>query len=310
MNCTVTLCRMLSASIKEITVSGAPASHGSAHAGAHFKWLIAPSGEWRHYSTVELGDSAEGHYTFAIRLGDDSSSSQYIRSLAVGDQVQLEGPFNTFNYPLDAQTGRDIAIAGGIGITPLTGILRHLTTLGRSAQLHYFARSADDAAYAQNLNTLLQERMFLHLSGQRPAIRQVLADLHPEDRLYVCGPAAMLNDILSHAESVGLAREHIHLEVFNVARDEGTRGFKVEAADSGVSIEVAPGQTLLEALEAAVLDPISDCRRGECGVCALDVLEGEVAHRDFIMSAQEATCSARIYPCVSRAKSPCLKLAI
>jgi len=310
MNYTVTHCRMLSASIKEITVTGAPVATLSAHAGAHFKWLIAPSGEWRHYSTVELGDSAEGHFTFAIRLSDDSLSSQYVRSLVAGDQVQLEGPFNTFNSPLDTRTGRDIAIAGGIGITPLTGILRHLTALDRSAHLHYFARSVDNAAYAEELRSLLQDRMNLHLSGQRPAIHQVLADLCAEDRLYVCGPAAMLNDILSHAESAGLPRDRIHLEVFNIAPDEGSRGFTVEAADSAVSIEVGPDQTLLEALEAAGLDPISDCRRGECGVCALDVLEGDVEHRDFIMSEQEAACSARIYPCVSRAKSPRLKLAI
>ncbi|MGE1176615.1 PDR/VanB family oxidoreductase [Pseudomonas sp. BW7P1] len=310
MNYTVTHCRMLSASIKEITVSGAPAATESAHAGAHFKWLIAPSGEWRHYSTVELGDCAEGQFTFAIRLSDESASSQYLHSLAVGDQVQLEGPFNTFNYPLDSRSGRDIAIAGGIGITPLTGILRHLTALERSPHLHYFARSADDAAYAEALRALLQERMSLHLSGQRPTIHQVLADLSPEDRLYVCGPAAMLNDILSHAESAGLPRDRIHLEVFNVATDESAKGFTVEAADSGVSIEVGPDQSLLEALEAAGLDPISDCRRGECGVCALDVLEGDVEHRDFIMSEQEAACSARIYPCVSRAKSQRLKLAI
>ncbi|MBV4477144.1 PDR/VanB family oxidoreductase [Pseudomonas botevensis] len=310
MNYTVTRCRMLSASIKEITLSGAPVSTGSAHAGAHFKWLIPSCGDWRHYSTVELGNSAEGHFTFAIRLCDESPSSPYIRSLEVGDQVQLEGPFNTFNYPLDARTGRDIAIAGGIGITPLTGILRHLAALDRSAQLHYFARSAEDAAYAEDLSTLLQERMHLHLSGQRPAISQILADLSPEDRLYVCGPAAMLNDILSHAESAGLAREQVHLEVFNVAREEGAQGFTVEAVDSGVTLEVGPGQTLLEALEDAGLDPVYDCRRGECGVCALDVLEGDVEHRDFIMSEQEAACSARIYPCVSRAKSPRLKLAI
>ncbi|WP_085580202.1 MULTISPECIES: PDR/VanB family oxidoreductase [unclassified Pseudomonas] len=310
MKFTVTHCRMLSASIKEITVSGPAAPAASAHAGAHFKWRMPESGDWRHYSTVELDEAAEGRFTFAVRLSDDSPSSRYIRSLKVDDTVELDGPFNTFDYPLSVEAGRDIAIAGGIGITPLTGILRHLTALERTAHLHYFARSAEDAAYADDLRTLLQDRMNLHLSGQRPALGQVLADLTPEDRLYVCGPAAMLSEILSHAQSAGLPRERIHLEVFNLAKDDGAQGFTVEAAESGVSLEVGPGQTLLEALEAAGLDPIYDCRRGECGVCALDVLEGDVDHRDFIMSEQEAACSARMYPCVSRAKSSRLKLAI
>ncbi|MFJ2536784.1 MULTISPECIES: iron-sulfur cluster-binding domain-containing protein [unclassified Pseudomonas] len=310
MKYTVTQCRMLSASIKEITVSGPATLAAMSHAGAHFKWLIPGLSDCRHYSTVHLDEAADGNFTFAIRLSPDSASSRYIGALAVDDCVELEGPFNTFNYPLDASTGRDIAIAGGIGITPLTGILRHLHTLERTPLLHYFAKSADDAAYAEHLQAQLQERMQLHLSGSRPAINQLLADLDADDRLYVCGPTSMLNEILSHAEAVGLARERIHLEVFNVARNDAAQGFVIDAADSGVSVEIGPEQTLLEALEAAGLDPLYDCRRGECGVCALDVLEGEVDHRDFIMSEQEAACSARIYPCVSRAKSPRLKLAI
>jgi ferredoxin-NADP reductase len=310
MKYTVTQCRMLSASIKEVTVSGPATLADMTHAGAHFKWLIPGLDDCRHYSTVHVNEVEDGQFTFAIRLSPDSASSQYIRTLAVNDSVELEGPLNTFNYPLNADSGRDIAIAGGIGITPLTGILRHLQSLERMPQLHYFAKSDVDAAYAQDLQAQLQERMQLHFSGSRPAISQLLADLSADDRLYVCGPAAMLSAVLSHAESVGLAREQIHLEVFNVARDDAAQGFVIEAADSGVSVNVGPQQSLLEALEAAGLDPLYDCRRGECGVCALDVLEGEVDHRDFIMSEQEAACSARIYPCVSRAKSPRLKLAI
>lgn len=310
MKYTVTHCRMLSASIREVTVSGPKNPLEMAHAGAHFKWLIPGLDSCRHYSTVHLDEAADGCFTFAIRLSPDSVSSQYIRSLAVNDSVELEGPFNTFNYPLSAESGRDIAIAGGIGITPLTGILRHLQSLSRSAHLHYFAKSADDAAYAEHLQEQLQERMQLHLSGSRPAISQVLADLTAADRLYVCGPASMLSEILSHAQAAGVARESIHLEVFNVVRDDAAQDFVIDAVDSGVSVHVGPEQSLLEALEAAGLDPLYDCRRGECGVCALDVLEGEVDHRDFIMSEQEAACSARIYPCVSRAKSPRLKLAI
>lgn len=46
--------------------------------------------------------------------------------------------------------------------------------------------------------------------------------------------------------------------------------------------------TLLDALEAAGIDTISDCRRGECGLCAMDVLDvqGEMDHRDVFLSEQ------------------------
>lgn len=315
MNYTITDCQMLSASIKEITVS--PQTPGCAlpEAGAHFKWFIPELNDWRHYSAVQLADrmTPQGSVVFAIRLSVDSVSSRYIRSLSVNDTVQLDGPFNTFTYPITEAVGRDIAIAGGIGITPLTGILHQLASLNRNAHLHYFAKSDDDAAYALPLKTLLQERLHFHFSTQpdgRLCVSQVLADLTPEDRLYVCGPQSLLNDVFCHAEANGLARERIHFEIFNVAREDGASAFVIDAVESGISVNVNKDQSLLEALEAAGLDPLYDCRRGECGVCALEVLEGEVEHRDFIMSEKEAACSARIYPCVSRAKSQRLKLAI
>lgn len=315
MNYTITDCQMLSASIKEITVSPLIAGCAVPAAGAHFKWFIPELNEWRHYSTVQLADrtTPQGSVVFAIRLTADSVSSRYIRSLAVNDTVQLDGPFNTFTYPLVEGVGRDIAIAGGIGITPLTGILHQLSSLNRSAHLHYFARSDDDAAYALPMKALLQERLHFHFSSQpdgRRAVSQVLADLSPHDRLYVCGPQSMLNDVFCHAEANGLPRERIHFEIFNVVREDDASAFVIDAVESGISVNVNPDQSLLEALEAAGLDPLYDCRRGECGVCALEVLEGEVDHRDFIMSDKEAACSTRIYPCVSRAKSQRLKLAI
>jgi ferredoxin-NADP reductase len=315
MNYQITQCRMLSQNIKEITVTAQTTGQGAPAAGAHFKWWIPGYDQWRHYSTVQLNEhnlSADSH-VFAIRLSDDSASSGYIRGLVEGDIVRLDGPFNAFTYTPGKDDDTDIAIAGGIGITPLTGILGHLNTLGRPVHLHYFAKCEAQAAYAAEMRNLLQDRVTFHYSSHpegRPSVSAVLDRLQPHDRLYVCGPQGMLNEVFSHAETLGLARERIHFEVFNTERDAHDSGFDVEAVESGVMLRVNADQSLLDALEAAGLDPLYDCRRGECGVCALDVLEGEVEHRDFIMSAKEAACSGRIYPCVSRAKSPSLKLAL
>ncbi|MEB0005414.1 hypothetical protein QN375_14955 [Pseudomonas sp. MH9.2] len=54
--------------------------------------------------------------------------------------------------------------------------------MNRSAHLHYFARSDDDAAYALPMQALLQERLHLPFSSQpegRRSVSQVLADLAP-----------------------------------------------------------------------------------------------------------------------------------
>ena len=69
-----------------------------------------------------------------------------------------------------------------------------------------------------------------------------------------------------------------------------------------MEIEVPQNQTMLEALEAAGVDMIYDCRRGECGLCALDILEmdGTVDHRDVLFSDEEKATNAKLCTCVSR----------
>jgi vanillate O-demethylase ferredoxin subunit len=47
---------------------------------------------------------------------------------------------------------------------------------------------------------------------------------------------------------------------------------------------------------------IFDCLRGECGLCALPILEadGPVDHRDVFLSEAEKSQNAKLCTCVSR----------
>lgn len=70
---------MLSASIKEITVSPLTTGCAVPAAGAHFKWFIPKLKEWRHYSAVQLADrtTQQGSFVFAIRLTAASINPQF-----------------------------------------------------------------------------------------------------------------------------------------------------------------------------------------------------------------------------------------
>jgi ferredoxin len=61
---------------------------------------------------------------------------------------------------------------------------------------------------------------------------------------------------------------------------------------------------MLDALNDAGFEVISDCRRGECGVCAIDLVagDGEVDHRDVFFSEHQKREGRKICPCVSRAR--------
>ena len=70
----------------------------------------------------------------------------------------------------------------------------------------------------------------------------------------------------------------------------------------GTQLTVPAGEALLDVLEAAGIEVMHDCRRGECGLCAMDVLalDGHIDHRDVFLSDAEKSGNRRICACVSR----------
>ena len=59
---------------------------------------------------------------------------------------------------------------------------------------------------------------------------------------------------------------------------------------------------MLEALTRAGVDLMYDCRKGECGLCLLDVdaVDGVLDHRDVFLSAAQKADGRSISTCVSR----------
>lgn len=62
---------------------------------------------------------------------------------------------------------------------------------------------------------------------------------------------------------------------------------------------------MLEALERAGVDMMYDCRRGECGLCEVEILEldGRVDHRDVFYSERQKAPNKKMCCCVSRVTS-------
>ncbi|MDX2484442.1 MAG: 2Fe-2S iron-sulfur cluster binding domain-containing protein, partial [Pseudodonghicola sp.] len=60
--------------------------------------------------------------------------------------------------------------------------------------------------------------------------------------------------------------------------------------------------TLLDAIQAAGIDVASDCCEGLCGSCEVTVLDGDIDHRDSVLSRRERAANNRMMSCCSRAK--------
>ncbi|MGX1021095.1 ferredoxin-NADP reductase [Pseudomonas sp. Y3 TE3536] len=276
--------------------------------GAHIE-LHIPGGrkQKRAYSIVNL--SARDHYEIAVQLDEQSTGgSKWVHSLVEGQQVEVEIPKN--HFPLIAEAEHYVLIAGGIGITPMLSMARALVESEQAFTLHYAGRDASNMAYLAEVQCLENSQCWISggdASKRFPAAR-VLANPGSNTHLYICGPTQMITAVIQTARELGWPEEQVHYELFAGALEvDGDQAFEVELRGSGVTLTVNAGQNLLDVMVEAGLDPMFDCRRGDCGVCVTQILDGEADHRDICLSDRERSGGA-FCTCVSRAKTAKLVL--
>ena len=86
-----------------------------------------------------------------------------------------------------------------------------------------------------------------------------------------------------------------------VERDPADDGaVEVVLAESGRTLLVPPARSVLEVLLEEGVDVLHDCQEGICGSCEVKVIEGEVDHRDFVLSEPEKDANSCMMVCVSR----------
>jgi ferredoxin len=90
--------------------------------------------------------------------------------------------------------------------------------------------------------------------------------------------------------------------------DGGGPDFAVVLAASGLTVEVRPDQSILEAVLAVLPDTPWGCREGYCGACLTAVLAGAVDHRDQYLTDPERAGGEVMLICVSRSGGPRLVL--
>ena len=89
------------------------------------------------------------------------------------------------------------------------------------------------------------------------------------------------------------ARPDLTLRFEHFASDESaadlTSGapFQVVCVDSDLTLDVPADRSLLQVLQGAGLDVPSDCEEGLCGSCEIAVAEGQIDHRDRVLTAGE-----------------------
>ncbi|CAM5553221.1 iron-sulfur protein [Streptomyces tanashiensis] len=261
--------------------------------GAHVD-LVLPSGLVRQYSLC--GDPDDGDaYTVATRLIEDGrgGSREVHEQLHEGVEIEIRGPRNRF--PL-VDSPAYVFVAGGIGITPVLPMLRAAEAAGADWRLVYCGRSRATMPYLEEITRLGGDDRVTVVAEDESGFPELefLGRLPADTAVYCCGPDGLM-DAVGAAMPEGRAPR---LERFTAAATVGGTAFEVELRRSGRTLTVAADQSLLSAVREELPGITYSCRQGFCGTCRQRVLEGEVDHRDELLTDDERADSMLI--CVSR----------
>jgi len=281
--------------------------------GAHVD-LRLPGDLSRQYSLS--GDPADrSRYRLGVlREEAGRGGSAYVHDrLRPGEHVEVGGPRNHFRLePAMAY----LFVAGGIGITPILPMLAEATAAGAEWTLLYGGRTAASMAFTTEL-AAYGERVTLWPQDSHGLLDLdgLLGTSRPGTLVYACGPEPLLAAVeqrMTHWPAGAL-----HLERFSAPvaergaaddrSDDGSddrsaaHAVEVVLAESGRTVLVPPDRSVLDVLLDEGIDVLHDCQEGICGSCEVKVLEGEVDHRDHVLSEPERAANGCMMVCVSRA---------
>ncbi|MEV6393849.1 PDR/VanB family oxidoreductase [Streptomyces sp. NPDC051907] len=265
--------------------------------GAHLD-LVLPSGLVRQYSLC--GDPADpSSYTVAARLVEDGrgGSREVHEQLHEGTEIEVRGPRNRF--PLTPAPSY-VFVAGGIGITPVLPMVRALAAAGANWRLVYCGRSRASMPFLEEVEELGGDRVAV-VAGV-PDMADVFSGVAEGTAVYCCGPEGLM-DAVAQALPTGCT---LHLERFAPRARGEAAAFEAELRRTGRTLTVAAGQSLLAAVREELPNVPYSCEQGFCGTCQQRVLEGEIDHRDELLTDAEREDSMLI--CVSRCRGERLVL--
>ncbi|HEV3129231.1 MAG TPA: 2Fe-2S iron-sulfur cluster-binding protein, partial [Solirubrobacteraceae bacterium] len=262
-----------------------------------------------------------------------------LEQLHSGDLLELMTPTGRFGTALDPLACKQyVAIAAGSGITPILSIVQ--TTLEIEADsrftLIYGNGTAASTMFKDELEQLesrYADRLeVLHVRSREPhhtrelrgridrekLTRWLQSTLPPDaiDEWFLCGPVelvTMARDLLSGR---GVDPDRIHSELFfgygqtnGLRHDYGAAAVTLRLAGTEQTVELASGETILEAALQARDDAPYACMGGACGTCRAKLCAGTVEMDHNYALGQADLDAGYVLTCQSHPTSPTVTIA-
>jgi ferredoxin-NADP reductase/MOSC domain-containing protein YiiM len=271
---------------------------------------------FRSYSLS--GPPSTERYRISVKIEPNGAAGAYLREhVRVGAALDVSAPRGSF--VLEAGERPVVLLSAGIGATPVLAMLHALAAARSTRQVLWLhgARDGEHHPFAAEVRRLTQalpqgrayvcysrpgarDRMGEEFDATGHLSRSVLDEvrLPREADVYLCGPAHFMEAMKEAVAAASVARERIHLEIFNggesrtpgvvggagraphLPKDDTGTGPQVSFARSGIAPrwKASAYRSILELAEACDVLVRWSCRTGVCHSCESGLISGAVTY--------------------------------
>jgi predicted ferric reductase len=213
--------------VVSIYVTGRELDRLPVRAGQFFIWrFLAGDGWWRpHPFSISSAPNGSWLRLTVKSRGDDTA---WLQRVTIGTPVLAEGPYGAFTGALRTRRGV-LLIAGGIGITPLRGLIEEMASPRGALILIYRASRWEDLVFRREIDSLMkaQKGVVHYVVGRRDRgevaaapldaahLRSLVPDVAKRD-VFVCGPDDMINAVKASLRQLRVPGRQVHSERFSL----------------------------------------------------------------------------------------------
>ncbi|MGB9129583.1 MAG: FAD-dependent oxidoreductase [Thiobacillus sp.] len=170
----------------------------------------------------------QGEIELAIKASARHPVARWVHErAAVGDRVRVSQGQGPFVY-LPEMSDNVVLIGGGVGITPLLSIFRHVRDAGLPTQAHlvYSVSDSSEILFRDELEAAVRNHDNLHVSitvtqpdpnwhgltGRIDPVKLHALDVPDDTLYYLCGPKGMVEDMSTLLHDLGVPMNRIIFE--------------------------------------------------------------------------------------------------
>jgi nitric-oxide synthase len=196
--------------------------------GQHVVLQAQIEGKWVERPYTLSAPTSNGYYEVTVKRLPGGIFSTWLFERRTPDAlIRVSMPQGEFT-PVEGD-GPIVFLVAGIGVTPALAACRAFAGGKRSIHVDYSVRTANVAAYTDELATLAatSENLTVHVRYTEHGERIGAADVgvivaaNPDAHYYLCGPASYLNEMQRALRGEGVPAARVHSEEF-VSTGEGT----------------------------------------------------------------------------------------